>query len=362
MRRRSIHLAVLGIALSSTVSLAAGKQPAAKPNSTKSSAPKPSLVAPGESSESLISKVRSFYESLDYDKVLIVAEVALGRTDLSLPERLELYRYFGSAKAIVEDPVDAEKPFRMRLRYDPNYDQPATTPPMILAVFRKVQSEERALAEQLHEVERSRVVAGLKLVGELPSAVKGGRPVVFNFQLKDPTRAVESIRVPFRRAGVTAYSSLALQRNEEGDWRGVIPGDVTADPAGFEMEYYVETAGVNGPLLSVGASDAPRRIQVSKGAVTRPPPLNRWAFFTAAGVTAASGLTAGAFGVAFRVNQNDYRALAMREGRIDGGQLVVMEQVGNRFALGTNIALIATGVSLISSVVIAFLVNWANEP
>ena len=47
-------------------------------------------------------------------------------------------------------PVDAEGPFRLLLRLNPGFVLPAQTTPKIVAVFRKVEAEERAIFEQKH--------------------------------------------------------------------------------------------------------------------------------------------------------------------------------------------------------------------
>lgn len=203
-----------------------------------------------------------------------LAEQVLARPDLTLDQKLEAYRLLGSAKAIVEDPAEAEKPFRLLLRARADFDLSAETPPKILAVFRKVQSEERALADQLREVERDRIISGLKLLGEPPNTARGGRPLPLSFRLRDPTSAVEVVRVPYRRQGTPAFSTLALERSAEGDWRGLIPAEFTSDEKGFQMEYYVETADTRGPLLRLGTEKAPLNLTVSAGTIAqaRPPP------------------------------------------------------------------------------------------
>ena len=320
-------------------------------------------VDPSESSAALLVKMSALYDSLEYDKVLPVAEALLAREDLTVDQRLDAYRLYGCAKAIVEDPVDAEKPFRMLLRSRPEYDLSADTPPKILAVFRKVQTEEKALAGQLREVERARIVSGLRLLGEPPAEARGGRPLALSFRLRDPTSAVESVRVPYRRAGQPTFSSLALERSEEGDWRGQIPGEFTADEKGFRLEYYVETLDPQGPLLSLGNARQPRRIEISAGSLRRatPPPLPRWVFFTGVGLTAATGAAAGGLGLALSNTQADYKLKAAAAGEINGAVLAERARTGGQLATATNAALITAGIALLATAVTIPFVNWSNE-
>ncbi len=339
--------------------------PTVKPTKPVAPAPVPAAVAvdPSLNSAALLEKVRALYASLAYDEVIPAAEGVLAREDLTVDQRLEAYRYYGSAKAIVVDPIEAEKPFRMLLRSRPEYDLPAGTPPKILTVFRKVQSEERALSEQLREVERVRIVAGLRLLGEAPARAKGGRPLGLSFRLRDPTGAVDSIRVPYRRAGEHNFSSLALQRSDEGDWRGQIPGEFTASERGFALEYYVETLDPHGALLTLGTEREPKKIEIAPGSMRQSrPPLPRWAFFTGVGVTAVTGLGAGGLGLALNTTQADYRAHANAPGNIDGAQLAQKARAGDLLAVATNAALVTAGVALVATAVMAPFINWSNEP
>lgn len=340
----------------------AAPAPAAPVVDTKPKAPA-TTFEPGETTAGALKRVETLYKSLEYDKVMPIADEILKRPDLTLDQKLDAYRYLGSAKAIVEDPIDAEKPFRMLLRARPDYDLPQDTPPKILTVFRKVQTEEKALAGQLAEVERARTVSGLKLIGEPPTAAKGGRPLPFSFRLKDPTGAVDTVRVAYRRSGQTTYSQLALQRAEDGDWRGQIPGEFTSDEKGFVLEYYVDTADAKGVLLTMGTGPDPKRIDVSAGtlAQAQPPPLPKWAWFAGAGVTALIGATAGGAGIAFNNTQSDYTRRVSGGGEVDGADLKKREGWGNSLATATNVSLIAAGVALVATAVMTPFVNWSGE-
>ena len=175
---------------------------------------------------------------------------------------------------------------------------------------------------------------------------------------------MESIRIPYRRSGEPNFSSLALQRSEEGDWRGQIPGEFTANEKDFELEYYVETLDPAGPLLTLGTARAPQKIAIAAGALSRatPPPLPRWLFFTGAGVTVVTGLAAGGLGLAFNTTQEDYRLHAAGPGDVSGAQLAQKARAGVQLAIATNAALITAAVALVATAVMAPFVNWANEP
>lgn len=366
-------VACLTVLLSSSLwAKPATRAPVAKPKPAEvkpAETPAPAPSTPTETKldanatpAQLVSQLNQLYESLEYERVIPFAEACLKRSDLQMSQQLEVYRLLGSAKAIVEDPVDAEKPFRLLLRARPDYDLPGNTPPKILAVFRKVQSEEKALAGQLREVERERLVASLKLLDGLPGEAKGGRALPFSLRLRDPGSAVETVRVAYRRAGDKAFSSLALTRSEQGDWRGVIPADFTASSGGFGLEYFIETADGAGPLLSVGTQLAPKSLPVTAGLVeTRAfkpvHPTVTWVSFSLA---VAAGLAAGAFAVAFNVEQGQYKQLASGSSVVEGATLAEHARTGATLATGVNASLIGFGVTAITTAILFPLTDFES--
>jgi len=325
-------------------------------------APKASSAELKLPSPALLAKTQELYASLEYDQVIPLSTALLARDNLTIDQRLEAYRLQGCAKAIVEDPVDAEKPFRLLLRVRPDYDLPKDTTPKILSVFRKVQTEEQALANQLREVDRSRIIANMRLVGEPPLEFKGGRPLNLSYRLKDPTGAVEAIRLPYRRQGQKVFSSLALERTEAGDWRGAIPGEFTADERGFILEYYVETADDEGPLLSIGTALLPKTLPITAGALftERPKPVPRGVFIASAATTGVLGLLGGGLAIWFNISQANYRTMA--QGQVDGSKLVAAARQGDNLATATNVVLISGGAALLTTIVLSTLTNFSPDP
>lgn len=353
--------------LFSAVTVAAPKKvkaPAvpAPPADVAQSASKPVAMPPGLSGEQALAQLRSLYGALEYAAVIPYAAQVLAREDLTLSQRIEAYEFQGKAKAIVQDPVDAEAPFRMLLRAQPEYDMPASTPPKILAVFRKVQSEERALAAQLREVERSRLIANLRISpGPTPDAT-GGLPIIFAYRVRDTAGVVETVRVQYRRSGQKAFSSLALERNADGEWRGLIPGEFTADANGFSLEYVTETADRQGPLLAVGSEAKPQIITVAAGQVPVKSfkPIPRGVFITSVGATAAVGIAAGVMAFLFNREQSSFNS-AVAMSQAPGRELVAQIQRGESYATATNALLIAAGASLALSLIFLPLTRFSDE-
>jgi hypothetical protein len=261
----------------------------------------------------LLKRAQSLYASLDYEQVIHWAAAVLARADATMDERLDAYLLQGSSLAVVGDPIEAEKPFRFLLRGRPDFDLSAKTPPKILAVFRKVQVEERSIAQQMRELERERTIKELQLTSETPDEAKGGQPLAFEYHLQDPRRAVSSVQVHYRRAPSEPFSALALQIDPRGAWRGSLPGDWTASRDGFTLQYYVTTLDEHQQqLLTVGGATSPLDIAVTPGRVEVAVPFYKeWWFWSA-----AVGVVAGA-GVSGYLLYHQATSLPQTAGRVD---------------------------------------------
>jgi hypothetical protein len=242
-----------------------------------------------------LSRARELAGSLDYDQVIPIAQSLAARGDLTSDEQLEAYLLLGSALAIIGSNVDAERPFRLLLRARPEFDLPAATSPRIMAVFRKVQVEERAIGEQMRRLERERLRESLGLTGEHPTAGRGGYPLHFAYHLTDPRGAVRALSLHFRRQGDPAFSALALHGEPTGAWSGEIPGEITENAAGLRLEFYVVMLdGAGDVLKSAGGPDAPLVVELESGTVDEARPLYRspWFWTLGAGALLAIGATA----------------------------------------------------------------------
>lgn len=356
--RRLRHLAFLSALLVGAAAEAAPKKTTAP--ATPPPTPAPVLVA--RTAAEAMAQLDSLYKTLEYAAVIPLAEQVLARSDLSSEQRLEAYRLQGSARAIVEDPVDAERPFRLLLRARPDYEMPGDTPPKILAVFRKVQSEEKALASQLKGVERSRLIAGLRLTGEPPNEAQGGRPVRFAYRVRDTAGVVEAVKVQYRRGGQRSFSSLALERSEDGEWRGFIPGEFTADEKGFGLEYFTETSDREGLLLVSGTEKQPLLITVLPGQVPVQAfkPVPKAVFFTSLALTGAIGVATGVLGFLYNQEQASFdRRVAM--GGANGAMLALQIERGQSYALATNVLLVSSAIAIAATLILLPLTRLFDD-
>lgn len=297
-----LHLAAAPAAAIGRTSAAAqtAVRPAVAPSDAKPTDAKPTDAAAGEgrSPEALLAELRSLYEALEYDRVIPLADALLAHPDATVEQRLDAYLLHGSALAVVGNHVEAEMPFRFLLRGRPDFDLPADTPPKIMAVFRKVQLEERAIRDQLAAHVRRDLVRTMRIEGAQLTGLVGGFPARLDLSVTDPRGAVRSVRVDYRRAGRAEFSSLPLERQASGRWTGEIPGQWTENQGGFQLEYRVTTIdAANAPLLSLGA-DAPLVATVAEGTVAGATPFYQsWWFWSASAVAAAAVVgAAGAVG------------------------------------------------------------------
>lgn len=332
-------------------------------------APTPTPVAakvadPGTPTADLLIQAHKSYDNLDFDDVVRITGWVLSRAGVPATQQLDAYQLQGSALAGSDQAIDAERPFRLLLRLQANYDLPKATQPKIMAVFRKVQAEEKELARQTRELSRDAMVKRMALLGNPPEKAYGGYPVHFDFRLKDPNNAVESVLVPFRKEGQTNFDSVALRRDDLGIWRGTITGDLTTNDTGMKVEYYVETRDAEGALVTLGSPERPLLLEVTAGSVVRerPPPLSPWVFWTTATATVVLGAGTGVAALLTHSAQNDYNTYVHGAGTLDAGTIQSKATNGEHLATATNVGLGATAVGLVASVLVTRFINWDHVP
>lgn len=264
----------------------------AKTDKPKSERP-PNDKAPNANVALQLAEAKTLFSNLEYDRVVPIATAILARDDANIEQRLDAYMLQGSSLAIIGDAVEAEKPFRFLLRGRPDYEMSVETSPKILAVFRKVQVEEKAIVAQMHELERARMMKALQLSGEHPQHAAGGAELLFEYSLKDPFAVVEEMKVAYRKKGEPSFSTLALKRDDVGVWRGTLAREYTASDVGFTLEYYLTTADARGvPLIAVASVQQPLSARVDAGAVEEGGEIYEkpWFWVAAAATVVLSGV------------------------------------------------------------------------
>ena len=207
------------------------------------------------------------FDELEYDIVLPYVEAALRESNLTPDQKLQAYLLQAQSLAITGDPSDAERPFRLLLRVQPDFNLPPDTPPKITGVFSRVQTEENAIRDQVYRLARARKIEKIKINGSAPADGKGGTSVWFTFTLDDPDESVTAMKVGYRRLGEGEYSTLALKKKDNGEYKGFIPADWTESETDFKVEFYVETQDRDGPLRRMFTQEEPGLIDLEKGMI-----------------------------------------------------------------------------------------------
>jgi len=243
----------------------------------------------------VLQEARRLFDQLEYDRVLPVARQVLARPDATLQQKLDAYLLEGSCLAIIGDPVEAEQPFRLLLRARPGFDLPQDTPPKILAVFRKVQSEEQVIHEQMRAFERQQIIESISFDGSIPTWSRGGTPLPIEMTIRDPRGAVKEVNLHYRRAGEDRYSILAMKVCS-GGWCAEIPSSWTENDHDFLLQCWISVSDVEGrELLTNGSADAPLTVQMNAGRLqSNTPVYEAWWFWTIIGVVVVGAGTTAA--------------------------------------------------------------------
>lgn len=346
----------------------AGPSPAAPLPAAPAPPPSPAVTDSGLGNAELLARARAQYEQLEYEAVLPLVTELLARGDaVPIELRLDAYVLEGSCRAIVGDPIEAEKPFRALMRGRPDFELAADTPPKIMSVFRKVQAEERAIVFEMKKLNRARHISDMDLVGAHPAKLVGGRPAAFAYLLKDPSGVATAVRVQYRKKGEPTFSSLALLRDEvTGRWRGMLSGEVTANQGGAQLEFYVETSDQDGALLTRGSAAAPLVADIAPGLVdhSAPPPLPPWAVWTGAGSSAALLAAGVGFGAGMLVVQQEYSAQVALAVDVpqQGSDVMAKLRLGEALAWTANSLYVASGVAALGTTVAAlFFTDWQGR-
>ncbi len=334
-------------------------------SSTERAVTRPSLPSVDEEASTLLQRAIAAYTALQFDEALVVARAVVARRDATVEEQHQAFRLWGIAAAVSMDPTDAELPFRMLLRARPDFDLPSSTAPKVLSVFRKVQQEEQALARSNRDADRARVIAGLRLLGDTPAEAVGGEPLDLTYQLEDPTNAVQSVRASYRRQGEEGFSVLLLTRQRRNLWRGQLVPSLTASEAPYNLEYFVEAVGRDGPLLATGSMENPQRISFSAGLaqVTTPSPWRfpRWVFWTTLGAGIATASVSGGCAVAFSGAQRELYALATSLTSVNFETYSALSHRASGLGTATQVSFIGALTFLVSAGVLAFVTDWGGD-
>jgi hypothetical protein len=239
----------------------------------------------------LLAQATRAYHALDFENGLTLAEAALARPDIRDDQRVEAYALVASLYAIMDQSVEAERPYRLLLRLQPAFDLPPETPPKILAVFRKVQAEEREIRDAVKAAQRRAVVQALRLDVSAPTGATGGQPLTVTVAVTDPLRGVAQLTLEYRLKGDAPFASLPMERMRDL-WEGTLTSGQTATLEPVTLQYRVLARDAEGTTLrEAGTLDAPLSVAVAPGGLVAEAFYRQRRFWVAA-LGALGGLTA----------------------------------------------------------------------
>lgn len=179
-----------------------------------------------------LSRAQGMIERGDYEEALKTLGDRLDRgTDLSEDELVEVYRLLGLAHLSLGNEVEAQQAYRQLLQAQPDFRLPRETPPKLLRLYERI----------LEEIRQGRVRQVSIQLEPLPDATAGAAAAARARVEGLPLGA--KVRLYFRRAGAEAFSAVDFARKAPGAYEALIPGyAMPPEPAGYELEYYVEVA------------------------------------------------------------------------------------------------------------------------
>jgi len=240
--------------------------------------------------EARMNEAEQLYTNLEYEELIRVVSDVIDAKVVEEETKTRAYFLQGAALAVIGATVEAEIPFRLLLRIDPNYELDESTSPRIVAVFSKVSLEEQAMQASLEGIAMARILQEMSIRGSNPTDAQGGRPIGFRYRVTDPRGLVESFFLHFRKAGTPHYSSLALIQDRNGSWLGTIPGEWSESQFDYKLQYHLVTKDDRDrKLQTLGTPYEPLGLDVRAGTVESVLPFyERPWFWTVAGLAASA--------------------------------------------------------------------------
>lgn len=226
-----------------------------------------------------LQEARAAYESLEYDRILPHLEMALAMRDISLEQRVEIYRLKAFTHAAFGQYAEAEQALLELFTLKPKYELSGMVSPKMRELF--------AAAKQKH-LEKQAVV----LKHEPPAATQNSQSTSVDVLVTAGAERVSSITLHYRPRGTQTYSQVPLSAGEGGAYAAVVPNVFPGKEGLSTIEYFVRARDTGGVLLaSLGAEDTP--LELVMHTVEPGKPLYKSVpFWVGVGVVVAGGTAA----------------------------------------------------------------------
>src|SRR6185295_4251692 len=236
-----------------------------------------------------LARAQEMLERGDYEEALRTLADRLDHSaDLSEDELVEIYRLLGLAHLSLGNEVEAMEAYRQLLQACPDFRLPRETPPKLQRLYARI----------VDDIRKGKVRPVSVQLEPLPDEPAGAAAVARAKVEALPLGA--RVRLYFRRAGAEAFSAVDFARKEPGAYEALIPGyALTAEPRGYDVEYYVEAADAGQRRLA-GRGDAFNplsfRVLPARPQEAKPPPAAEAPWYQNPYVWAGSGAVAVAAG------------------------------------------------------------------
>ncbi|MFZ5470474.1 MAG: hypothetical protein ACOZIN_13645, partial [Myxococcota bacterium] len=248
----------------------------------------------------------------DFEAAVSTLNRGLASPDVTDEQLVELYRLLGLAQLYLGHEDKARQAFEKLLQARPDFEVPKGAPPKVKALYARIKEDIR-----------KRRLRPVTLSVDPLLDTQGGQPLELTARVENVGLGA-SVKLYYRRAGVQAYSSVNLRREQGAQERFVaqIPAfELPAEKRAYDIEYYLEVAdAAQRRLAGRGDPFRPSTFRVlpptpvaSPAVASTPWYQNPW-LWVGAGVVAA-GATAG---VVFVATQKQTGSLPITI-RVEGG-------------------------------------------
>jgi hypothetical protein len=207
-------------------------------------------------------------EAFDLDNCISLCNGLLTRAELTSQQQATVYAHLAASYAVLGDPTESERYYRLLLRLQPEFDLTGDTPPKILVVFRNVQTDEKRLRQAMLDAAKKRLREGIEVEVSAPGNATGGRPLDITANVKSAQGGVSAVALKFRKEAAEDFATQPMTRVADQTYAVKFPPDQTATDAPRKWEYYVVVEGEGGePLHTKGSAQQPYEVAVAAGSV-----------------------------------------------------------------------------------------------
>lgn len=250
-----------------------------------------------------LSKAQDACEAFDLETCITMCLALVDEPEINSEQEATVYAHLAASYAVLGDPTESERYYRLLLRLKPEFDLGAETPPKILVVFKNVQSEEKRLREAMKEAEKKRLKEGIAVEVTAPEEGRGGRPLTIEAHVTSKMGGISGVSLKYRREEAEDFATQPMAPAGTDQFKVTFPPTQTAADADRTWQYFVVVEGEANEVLRIhGNADQPLSLPVGAGSIPGTPLWRQPAFWlistppVAGALLAAGLLTAGAVG------------------------------------------------------------------